>query len=77
MLVAVHLWSTFAVLAIVTPYSLKASKKNPQENVGKSSYFTMKIESLSTDVFNPWTPSGSRIFSSFGCVIDFLSVTST
>ena len=35
------------------------------------------IGSLSTDVFEARTPTGSQIFSSLGCAIDFLSVTST
>ena len=35
------------------------------------------LESLSTDVFEPRTPTRSRLFFSFECVIDFLSLTST
>ena len=39
--------------------------------------FRIILVSLSTDVLEPRTSTGSRIFSSLGCVIHFLSVTST
>ena len=39
--------------------------------------YILLIESLSTDVFEARTPTGSRLFFSFECVIDFLSLTST
>lgn len=39
--------------------------------------FYPKFESLSTDVYELRTQTGMRIFSSLGCVMDLLIVTST